>query len=360
MDFENTSGAEGLTSGEDRQAILANPGFGLHFTDHMARAIWHAGRGWHDSRIERTAPLPMHPATHILHYGQAVFEGLKAYRHQDGSVWRFRADANARRLQRSCARMALPLVEVDDFLRAIDTLVNLDREWVPEGGESSLYLRPFLFGSEVGLPTHPAHQVEFVLIAAPSGDYFSGGVAPIRVLVVEDYVRAAPGGTGAAKFGGNYAAGFIAQSEGEAQGCDQVLFLDAVEHRWLEELGGMNVMVVMADGTVVTPPTSGTILEGVTREAVLRLARDLGHGVEERPIGIDELVAKAASGEVSEFLACGTAAVVNPIGSLVTSAGEVTIGDGGTGKVTADLRRHLVDIQYGRASDPHGWMTRIC
>jgi branched-chain amino acid aminotransferase len=349
-----------VTSEAERSRVLADPGFGRYFSDHMASSAWDAERGWHDTRLERVRPLALHPGTSVLHYGQAVIEGLKAYRHDDGSVWAFRPEQNAARLQRSCRRIALPEVPTALFLEALESLVSLDRDWVPSGGESSLYLRPFVFATEETLANRPSTQAEFHLLASPAGSYFPRGVEPISVWISTSYVRAAPGGTGAAKFAGNYAAGFLAQSEGDRHGCDQVLFLDAVERRWVEELGGMNVMAVLGDGTLVTSPTSGSILEGITRDSLLQLAADLGLPVEERPVSIDELEAGAASGEVAELFACGTAAVVTPIGTLVREDAVIRFGDGGTGPVTARLRRTLLDLQYARTPDPHAWLHPLC
>jgi branched-chain amino acid aminotransferase len=353
-------GSDEVTSAEERSRVLADPGFGRHFSDHMASSAWDAGHGWHATRLERVRPLALHPASSVLHYGQAVIEGLKAYRHQDGSVWAFRPEQNAARLQRSCRRITLPEVPTALFLDALESLVSLDRAWVPSGGESSLYLRPFVFATQESLANQPSATAEFHMLASPAGDYFPRGVEPISVWVSSSYVRAAPGGTGAAKFAGNYAAGFAAQAEGDRHGCDQVLFLDAVERRWVEELGGMNVMAVLGDGTLVTPPASGSILEGVTRDALLQLGTDLGHEVEERPLALDELQSGAASGAVAELFACGTAAVVTPIGSLVHGESVIRFADGGTGAVTARLRRTLLDLQYGRAPDPHAWLHRLC
>jgi branched-chain amino acid aminotransferase len=348
-----------VTSEAERSKVLADPGFGRYFSDHMASSAWDAEHGWHDTRLERVRPLALHPGTSVLHYGQAVIEGLKAYRHEDGSVWAFRPEQNAARLQRSCRRISLPEVPTALFLEALESLVSLDRDWVPSGGESSLYLRPFVFATEQTLANRPSTQAEFHLLASPAGDYFAGGVAPISVWVSTAYVRAAPGGTGAAKFAGNYAAGFAAQTEGDRHGCDQVLFLDAVEHRWIEELGGMNVMAVLADGTLVTSPTSGSILEGVTRDSLLQVGTDLGLRVVERPLALAELESGAASGEVAELFACGTAAVVTPIGSLVHGEAVIRFADGGTGPVTARLRRTLLDLQYGRSPDTRAWLHRL-
>lgn len=348
------------TPDAERLRLLENPGFGRVFSDHMASASWHVDKGWYDAKVEPLAPFAFHPGTAILHYAQGVFEGLKAYRHDDGSIWCFRPEENAVRLQRSCRRIALPTVETADFLASIQTLAAIDRSWVPEGGESSLYLRPFVFATQVGLGNHPTREAEFHLIGSPSGDYFAKGVAPITVWVSQELVRAFPGGTGAAKFGGNYAAGFAAHMEAELHECDQVIFLGGPERTWIEELGGMNVAAILEGRTLVTPALTGTILEGVTRSAVLRLAADLDIEIEERPLPLGELVAGARSGELTEFFACGTAAVVNPIGRICGPELDVTVAEGGTGPVTSALRDRLVAIQYGRAEDVHGWMHRIC
>jgi len=248
----------------------------------------------------------------------------------------------------------------DAFVAAIEALVRQDAAWVPSEVEKSLYLRPFMFASEVGLGVRPAGDVQFLLIASPAGAYFPKGVKPVSIWLSEDYTRAAPGGTGAAKTGGNYAASLVAQQEAIAQGCDQVCFLDAVEHRWVEELGGMNLFFVLDDGTLVTPEVSGTILAGITRESVIALASDRGHKVSERRIGIDEWRQGVASGRISEVFACGTAAVITPLGRLRWTDGEMTIGGDETGPVTARLRRDLLEIQYGLAPDTHGWMHPIC
>jgi branched-chain amino acid aminotransferase len=347
---------------EQREQILATPGFGKSFTDHMVTVTWTAADGWHDAQVRPYGPLQLDPSAAVLHYAQEIFEGLKAYRHADGSVWAFRPDQNAARFQRSARRLALPELPAEDFLESVRALVDVDQEWVPSpegGGETSLYLRPFLFASEAFLGVRPAAEVTYCVIASPAGPYFSGGVQPVSIWLSTDYTRAAPGGTGAAKCGGNYAASLAAQVEASAHGCDQVCFLDAVEHRWVEELGGMNIYFVLDDGSVVTPELTGTILEGVTRDSILDLLRDAGHEVVERRVGIDEWRSGAASGRIREVFACGTAAVVTPIGRLVSPEGELVMGDGGTGEVTAAVRSRLLDLQYGRAADPHGWMHRL-
>ena len=347
---------------EQRAQILATPGFGKSFTDHMVTVTWTAADGWHDAQVRPYGPLQLDPSAAVLHYAQEIFEGLKAYRHADGSVWAFRPDQNAARFQRSARRLALPELPAEDFLESVRALVEVDQEWVPSpegGGETSLYLRPFLFASEAFLGVRPAAEVTYCVIASPAGPYFSGGVQPVSIWLSTDYTRAAPGGTGAAKCGGNYAASLAAQVEASAHGCDQVCFLDAVERRWVEELGGMNIYFVLDDGSVVTPELTGTILEGVTRDSILDLLRDAGHEVVERRVGIDEWRSGAASGRIREVFACGTAAVVTPIGRLVSPEGELVMGDGGTGEVTAAVRSRLLDLQYGRAADPHGWMHRL-
>ena len=347
---------------EQRAQILATPGFGKSFTDHMVTVTWTAADGWHDAQVRPYGPLQLDPSSAVLHYAQEIFEGLKAYRHADGSVWAFRPDQNAARFQRSARRLALPELPPEDFVESVRALVDVDVEWVPSpegGGETSLYLRPFMFASEAFLGVRPAAEVTYCVIASPAGPYFSGGVQPVSIWLSTNYTRAAPGGTGAAKCGGNYAASLAAQVEASANGCDQVCFLDAVERRWVEELGGMNLYFVLDDGSVVTPELTGTILEGVTRDSILDLLRDGGHEVVERRVSIDEWRSGAASGGIREVFACGTAAVITPVGRLVSPDGEVVMGDGGTGPVTAGVRSRLLDLQYSRVPDPHGWMHRL-
>ena len=341
-----------------REEILAAPGFGVHFTDHMITAVWTPEREWHDARLHAYGPLSIDPATAVLHYAQEIFEGMKAYAHEDGSVWTFRPEENARRFQRSAARLALPELPVETFVAALDLLVSTDRAWVPQGGEASLYLRPFMYASEVFLGVRPAKHVTFCLISSPAGAYFKGGVRPVSIWLSRDYARAGTGGTGAAKCGGNYAASLLPQQQAADHGCEQVVFLDAVEHLWVEELGGMNIFFVHDDGSIVTPKLTGSILEGITRDAVLTLAADLGHKVDERPVSIDEWRDGVTSGRIAEVFACGTAAVLTPVGMLRWEGGELNCGDE-TGPVTGSIRQRLLDIQYGRADDPYGWMHRV-
>jgi branched-chain amino acid aminotransferase len=343
-----------------RDEILANPGFGKFFTDHMVEVTWTAERGWHDAVIKPYGPLLIDPASAVLHYAQEIFEGLKAYRHPDGSIWTFRPDANARRFAASARRLALPELPPSDFVAVLDLLVSTDAEWVPSGGEKSLYLRPFMYGSEAFIGVRPSNEVKFLAIASPAGPYFASGVKPVSIWLSEEYTRAAVGGTGAAKCGGNYAASLVAQQEAIANGCEQVAFLDAVERRWIEELGGMNLWFVQDDGTIVTPELTGTILEGITRDTIIALAGSMGHKIEERKIDIEEWRTGVESGRFVEVFACGTAAVITPVGSLKWRGGEIVMAkEGDATPVASEIRSRLLDIQYGRADDPHGWMHRV-
>jgi len=350
---------------DQREAVLANPGFGKTFTDHMVLATWTEAAGWHDARVTAYGPLSLDPSAAVLHYAQEIFEGMKAYRHADGSVWTFRPEVNAARFARSARRLALPELSETDFIASLRALVATDEKWVPagNGGEDSLYLRPFMFASESFLGVRPAAVVTYCVIASPAGPYFAGGLKPVSIWLSTDYTRAAPGGTGEAKCGGNYAASLAAQVQGSANGCDQVAFLDAVERKWVEELGGMNLFFVHRDGTLVTPELTGTILQGVTRSSIVELAADLGLTVDERRVSIDQWRDGVTSGEITEVFACGTAAVVTPVGRLAWQGGEVVIGDhevnGGVGAVTATIRASLLDVQYGRAADSRGWLTRL-
>jgi len=338
--------------------ILADPGFGSYFTDHMFTVEWTPDKGWHDARITAYGPLTLDPATAVLHYAQETFEGMKAYRHEDQSIWSFRPDQNAERMKRSSHRLALPVLEPEDFVQAVDALVEVDQRWVPESGsEKSLYLRPFMIATEAFLGVRPSQHVTFMVIASPAGAYFKGGIKPLTLWLTEEYTRAGRGGMGAAKTGGNYASSLVAQQEAIGKGCDQVVFLDAQEGRYVEELGGMNLYFVYADGHVVTPET-GTILEGITRSAIIDLARKAGHEVTERRFSIDEWREGVASGEITEVFACGTAAVVTPVGTLKWDGGEVQ-GSTETGPLTGQIRQALVDIQYGRSADDFGWMHRV-
>ncbi|HVE73544.1 MAG TPA: branched-chain amino acid aminotransferase [Mycobacteriales bacterium] len=345
-------------SDAERQALLADPGFGRLHSDHMVTVRWAEHKGWYDGRLQPYANFSFDPATSFLHYGQAIFEGMKAYKLADGSVAMFRPHENAQRFQRSAARMALPELPVELFIEACEALVRTDAAWIPESEGASLYLRPFLLGTEVGLGVRPSNEALFALIAMPAANYFAGPVRPLTLWLSTDISRAAPGGTGEAKCAGNYAASLLAQQASVVAGCDQVAFLDAVEHRWIEELGGMNLFFVLDDGSLITPELSGTILRGVTRDSLITLARDAGHEVTERKIDIAEWRDGVASGRVREVFACGTAAVLTPIGTLRWEGGEVSTGTE-IGPVTQHLRAALVDLQYGRTPDPRGWRHEV-
>jgi branched-chain amino acid aminotransferase len=346
----------------ERAAILADPGFGRHFTDHMARVDWSAGSGWGPGRILPYAPLAMDPASMALHYGQLIFEGLKAYRQPDGSVATFRPDANAARFARSAQRLAMAQLPADVFVESLRALMSVDADWVPADPDESLYFRPFMISTEVGLGVRPADAYAYLLIASPAGAYFGGGVRPVSVWLSTEYTRAAPGGTGEAKCAGNYAASLIAQAHAADQGCDQVVWLDAVEHRWVEEMGGMNLYFVHGSGPgarIVTPALTGTLLPGITRDSLLTLASELGYVAEEGKISTDEWRNGNESGAITEVFACGTAAVITPVGSVKSAHGNWTIGDGQPGPISMQLREHLLGIQTGQRPDTHGWMHRL-
>ncbi len=343
---------------EEREQILADPGFGKYFTDHMVDICWSARGDWHRPRVQPYGPIALDPAAAVLHYAQEIFEGLKAYRHADGSIWTFRADANAARMQRSARRMALPELPTDYFIESLKQLIAVDGDWVPSASETSLYFRPFMFAKEAFLGVRPAQKVNYYVIASPAGAYFPSGVQPVSIWLSTNYSRAGRGGTGAAKTGGNYASSLIAQAEAYEQGCQQIMFLDSEEQRYLEELGGMNIVLVKRDGTFVTPD-SDSILEGITRDSILQLAADRGYRVERRRVTIDEWREGAASGEIVEAFACGTAAVVTPIALLKAADFQIGSADAPAGELTMSLRQELTDIQYGRLPDKHGWMMRL-
>ena len=340
-------------SAAEREQLLVDPAFGTTFTDHMIDICWSVRGGWHRPRVQPYGPLSLDPAAAVLHYGQEIFEGIKAYRHADGSVWTFRPDQNGRRLQRSARRLALPELPVEYFVESLKALIAVDGAWVPAGADQSLYLRPFMFAKEAFLGVRPANKVGYYVIASPVGAYFKGGAKPVSIWLSEDYARAGKGGTGAAKTGGNYAASLLPQAEAYEQGCDQVVFLD--QDRNVEELGGMNVVFVYKDGTIVTPQ-SDSILEGITRDSILQLAADRGHKIEGRAVSIDEWRSGVASGDIVEVFACGTAAVVAPIGVL---KGREFVDEQPLGPLAQSLRDELTDIQYGRREDTHGWLVRL-
>jgi branched-chain amino acid aminotransferase len=354
-----------LTHENVRKAAIADPGFGTVFTDHMVTIDYDEdvtgplGDGWHNATIGPRGPIALDPAASVLHYAQEVFEGMKAFTHADGGLSLFRPEENARRFNASARRMAMPEIPEELFLDAVKLAVETDRDWMPPVEGGSLYIRPFMFASEAFLGVRPARQYKFVVILVSSGNYFKGGVNPVKIWVSKDYVRAAPGGTGAAKTGGNYAASLVPQAEAIANNCDQVVFLDAVEKKWIEELGGMNLFFIRKDGSVITPPLTGTILPGITRDSLIAMLRAEGLDVREEPYSIDQWREEAESGELLETLACGTAAVVTPVGTVASHDGEFTIGTGGIGQMAEKMRKTLVGIQNGAIADKHGWVTRI-
>lgn len=344
---------------ELRLSALENPAFGRAFTPHMASIRYTAESGWHDPKIEPTAPISIHPSAMALHYAQEIFEGMKVYAQPDGGIALFRPSANAARFRRSAERLAMVPLPEELFLESVRLLSVVDRQWVPRQAGASLYLRPFMFASEAALGVKPASEYRYFVIASPAGDYFKGATGGISLWATETFSRAGPGGTGDAKCGGNYASSLSAQAEAQRHGCDQVVFLDTIERQWIEELGGMNIFFVFKDGSIQTPPLTGTILPGITRDSLITLARSLGIVVREEPYAIHQWQKDAESGELTETFACGTAAVVTAIGQVKRQGSQFVIGTGGTGEVTARLKKALLDIQYGLAPDTLGWVERL-
>jgi branched-chain amino acid aminotransferase len=348
-------------SAADRAEKVAKPGFGKYYTDHMVVAEWSEADGWSQAELKPYGPISLDPAAMVFHYGQEIFEGLKAYRQPDGGISLFRPEANAVRFQRSAARLALPELSTPTFLESLDALIKQDAGWVPNNVGESLYLRPFMFASEVGLGVRPTNRALYMLIATPAAAYFNPEHA-VTVWISMEYVRAVPGGTGEAKCGGNYAASLIAQKEAAAEGCDQVVWIDAKERKWVEEMGGMNLYFVRGSGanaTIVTPKLTGALLPGITRDSILTLAKDLGYKSEEVMISIDEWRDGVASGEITEIFACGTAAVVTPVGSAKSAKGTWVTGNATPGPITMQIRNNLLGIQHGTMADKHHWMRRV-
>ena len=347
---------------EEREAKMAKMLFGKDFSDYMAHATWSPGEGWHNKVIEPYGPFTMDPASAVLHYGQEVFEGLKAYRHDDGSVWTFRPTYNAARLNHSSRRLAIPELPHEDFMASIAGLVKVDQAWVPNQPGSSLYLRPFIFASDAFLGVDAAKKYEYLVIASPSGAYFAHGFQPINVWVEPHYHRAGPGGMGDAKTGGNYASSLLPKVKAHDEGYDEVLFLDAATDTNLDELGGMNVFIIMADGTIRTPKLTGNILAGCTRSSIMLLLRSQGREVVEDTIPLAGLLQDIASGNVAEMFACGTAAVVTSIGSLtgeIASTGEKFHVEISGSDTTRAIYDELTAIQLGKADDKFGWLYRL-
>lgn len=332
--------------------------FGKVLTDHMFLMNYDEGKGWHSPRIEPYGPLSMDPATSVLHYGQAIFDGLKAFRGADGTIRLFRPDRHAARFNRSARIMCMPELPVDVIRASFDALVGLDADWVPRKAGTSLYLRPTIIATDVMLGVHPAHSYLYFLILSPVGGYYKEGVKPVRILASDTHVRAVKGGTGEAKTAANYAASLAGQQDAAAAGYTQVLYLDGVHRKYLDEVGTMNIMVRIGD-EVITPPLAGTILDGVTRNSVLQLLRDWGLTVSERPITIDEVMAAGAAGTLKEMWGTGTAAVVSPVGTLGYKGQDLLINGGETGELTKKLYDAIIGIQYGRSNDPHGWTSPV-
>ena len=345
----------------DRAAKVAAGGFGKYYTDNMVIAEWSEATGWGDAELRAYGPISIDPAMSVLHYGQEIFEGLKAYSQPDGGVSLFRPEANAERFRKSAIRLALPELAIEDFVATVEALVRQDIKWVPQNVGESLYIRPFMFASEVGLGVRPSNHATYMVITTPASAYFNPSKA-VTVWISTEYVRAAPGGTGAAKTGGNYAGSLLAQKQAAQEGCDQVVWLDSQERKWVEEMGGMNLYFVKgkgSDATIFTPKLTGTLLAGITRDSILTVAKDLGYKVEEGMISTDEWRDGIASGEISEIFACGTAAVVSPVGAAKSAQGTWVTGDGQPGPITMQIRETLLGIQHGTIEDKHGWNKRV-
>ncbi len=333
-------------------------GFGKYFTDHMFLMDYSPEKGWHDARIVPFGCLPLHPAATVLHYGAEVFEGMKAYRNPQGEVQLFRPRENARRINSSAERIRIPQLPEDHFLEAVNALVAVDQDWVPSAPGASLYIRPFLFGNDETLGVHTIHNGVFCIILSPVGSYYKGGLSPVKITIETQDVRAVRGGTGYTKCGGNYAASMRAGEEAEKKGFTQVLWLDGVEQKYVEEVGSMNIMFKIA-GKLITPALLGSILPGITRDSILQLARDWGVPVEERRISIDEVVEAAENGTLEEVWGTGTAAVVSPVGELYLGDKCYTVNDGKIGALTQRFYDTLTGIQWGRLPDPHGWIWPV-
>ncbi len=341
---------------------MKNLAFGSVFTENMVRIRYDVDQGWHSGALVPFAPIELSPAASVLHYGQAIFEGFKAYRQKDGGISTFRPEANALRFQSSADRLAMPQLPVDLFVEAADLLIRQDAAWVPPAVGESLYLRPVMMATEAALGVRPSKQYLFLLFASPAGAYFRQGVKPVSVWVSRDYVRAAVGGTGHTKCAGNYAASLVAQRQALEKGCDQVIWLDAKEREHIEEMGGMNLFFVYQDGDrvrLVTPSLTGSLLPGVTRASILQLAQDLGYEAEETTLSVTQFEADVRSGKMTEVFACGTAAVITPVGQVKSDSGSFSINDGQTGPIASRLRSALLDLQHGHAPDPHGWVHRV-
>ena len=333
-------------------------GFGKVFTDHMFIMDYDHEQGWHDARIVPFGRISLHPASTVLHYGAEIFEGLKAYRRADGGVQLFRPMENIKRMNNSAERMSLPLLDEKDALEALETFVKLEEKWVPKSFGTSLYLRPFMFGDDEALGVHAVHRATFMIIASPSGSYYAEGINPVSIMIESEDVRTVRGGTGYAKCGGNYAASTRAGEKAAKKGFSQVLWLDGVERKYIEEVGAMNVMFKI-DGEIVTPMLTGSILPGITRKSCIEVLKSFGYKVNERLLSVDELIEALENGKLEEAWGCGTAAVVSPIGKLAYGDKEYVIGGGKIGEVTQKLYDVLTGIQWGKMEDTFGWVYKL-
>jgi branched-chain amino acid aminotransferase len=347
-----------LATAKPKIADESTLGFGKHFTDRMFVMQYTAGQGWHSPRIQPYGPLSLDPACAVLHYAQEIFEGLKAFRRPDGRIALFRAMDNVRRFNRSASRMSMPEVDEAFFLKAIKDLVRLEADWVPRSEGTSLYIRPTMIATDPYLGVRPSETYLCYVILSPVGAYYKGGMAPVKIWISDEYVRVAPGGTGEAKTGGNYAASLKGSMEAAKKGFDQVLWLDAVHRKYVEEVGSMNICFLY-DGKVVSSPLQGTILDGITRRSILTLVREMGLAVEERALSVDEILEGATSGRLVEAFGTGTAAVVSPVGQFTFREQTVTLGGGQIGELTQKLFNTLTGIQYGRIPDTQGWIELL-
>ena len=346
------------TSSPKQKPDSKNLGFGKYFTDHMFIMEYSKDLGWHNAEIVPFKNLSVHPASTVFHYGVEIFEGLKAYRKADGSVQLFRPLENIKRLNRSAERMCLPQIPEEDSLKALTTFVSVEKDWTPSEKGTSLYLRPFMFGNDESLGVHAVKNATFVIIASPVGSYYAEGLNPVKIMIESKDVRAVRGGTGEAKCGGNYAASNRAGMLAEKKGYSQVLWLDGVERKYIEEVGAMNVMFKI-DGKIVTPALTGSILPGITRKSCIEILKDEGYTVEERLLSVDELMDAARSGKLEEAWGTGTAAVVSPIGELCYNDEKFTVSEGKIGEVTKHLYDVLTGLQWGRTEDKYGWTYPI-
>lgn len=333
-------------------------GFGSIFTDHMFMMEYDSENSWHNARIEKFHDIMVSPAANIFHYGQEVFEGMKAYKN-DGEVFLFRPDMNAKRANNSLERLCMPKIKEEDFVEAVKKFVEVEKDWVPKSKGTTLYIRPFVIGIDAQLGVHPSSKYYFIIIAAPSGAYYAKGMSPVSIWVEDEYVRAIRGGVGFTKTGGNYAASLLGQEKAEEHGCEQTLWLDGVERKYIEEVGSMNIFFKI-DNKVVTPMLNGSILPGVTRDSIIKLCKDFGYEVEERKVSLDELMKAAESGKLEECFGTGTACVVSPVGKLVNNDKVIKINDGKIGQLSQKLYDTLTGIQYNILEDKFGWRVKVC